>query len=528
MNFGNKNKLTQDLAGLSLHVGTPAQTAMNLNDKPHMNGGMFMNLPVAEIELFDKNPRRRHDAAAYAAIKESVRATGIQQPVHVTQRPGEGHYVLAQGGNTRLQIMRELYQETGEDRYCTIPCFYIAYPGETELQIAHLIENEQRAEMCFWDKACAYAEVRDIFQDDSDKKLSLRELEVMFGTAGLVISYQALNLFFFASDSLQELGRYAYELSNAKVAEIKKMHTSMAEAAKKAGEADGFLAVWSDILEQWHEQYAEETLDVAALLDFISGRFQEVYGTAAFNDEDKTGSNGIEYSESESNYLENHSSSAKFNAKETDAVQSQTAPVATGGTPMDKTSVPAALLPAGSPRAEVNPPSEAEHPQTVSSPEQVLKNLHTAIKKWLTKVNLSNCFKAHPRFPLGFYIEYPDFSSIAHNPDVLAPFIVDNLHPDAGYVFSYLWKLCGLDELMNNIDDNNNPVLSLPEDSKVSIAYHDPDKYDEYLNYGIGERPALINHVLQWQTHGTHPFCPILEEIHLLVRAWNKQQGEAS
>ncbi|KLT72086.1 hypothetical protein PL75_10130 [Neisseria arctica] len=116
MSLENRNKLTQGLAGLSLHVGTPAQTAMNLTDKPHMGSGMFMNLPVEEIELFDKNPRRRHDAAAYAAIKESIRATGIQQPVHVTQRPDEGHYVLAQGGNTRLQIVFKIQMRTGAER----------------------------------------------------------------------------------------------------------------------------------------------------------------------------------------------------------------------------------------------------------------------------------------------------------------------------------------------------------------------------------------------------------------------------
>ncbi len=89
------NKLNQGVAGLSLRIDTPAQTNMLLNDKPAMANGMFMQLPVAEIEFFDKNPRRQHDEASYAAIKESIRATGIQQPVHVTQRPGENHYVLA-------------------------------------------------------------------------------------------------------------------------------------------------------------------------------------------------------------------------------------------------------------------------------------------------------------------------------------------------------------------------------------------------------------------------------------------------
>lgn len=85
------NKLNQGVAGLSLRIDTPAQTNMLLNDKPAMANGMFMQLPVAEIEFFD------------------------------------------------------------------------------------------------------------IFQDESNERLSLRELEVMFGTAGLVVSHKTLNLFFFKS-----------------------------------------------------------------------------------------------------------------------------------------------------------------------------------------------------------------------------------------------------------------------------------------------------------------------------------------
>lgn len=58
------------------------------------------------------------------------------QPVHITPR---------------LKIMRELFEETGDERFRLMPCLYQPYRDDTVLQIAHLIENEQRAEMCFWD-----------------------------------------------------------------------------------------------------------------------------------------------------------------------------------------------------------------------------------------------------------------------------------------------------------------------------------------------------------------------------------------
>lgn len=182
--------LDQNKATLSLHIGTPAQTNMSFGQEDTPSRGMLMSLPISEIDFFDKNPRRLHDVSSYAAIKESIRSSGIQQPVHVTQRPGKSKYVLAQGGNTRLKILCELLEETGDNRFRMMPCIYIPYSDETTLQVAHLVENELRAEMCFWDKACKYAEIRDIFQDESDSgKLSLRELEVMFSDKGLTVSH---------------------------------------------------------------------------------------------------------------------------------------------------------------------------------------------------------------------------------------------------------------------------------------------------------------------------------------------------
>ena len=86
--------------------------------------------------------------------------------------------------------MQELLAETGDARFAEIPAIYTEYTSEADIQIAHLIENEQRAEMCFWDKAQAYAAVREMFQSQSEKKLSLRELEALFLTHGLSLSYK--------------------------------------------------------------------------------------------------------------------------------------------------------------------------------------------------------------------------------------------------------------------------------------------------------------------------------------------------
>ena len=165
-------RLTEGLVSSSLLVSNPSQTSMDLAKTPSNNiPGMFLNIAVGDIDFFDKNPRRQHDEELYAQIKASIRASGVQHPVHITRRPNESRYILAQGGNTRLKIVKELYAETGDSRFASIPCIYIEYTNDEDIQIAHLIENEQRADMVFWDKACAYADIRDMLQAKSADKL---------------------------------------------------------------------------------------------------------------------------------------------------------------------------------------------------------------------------------------------------------------------------------------------------------------------------------------------------------------------
>ena len=54
---------------------------------------------------------------------------------------------------------------------------------------------------------------------------------------------------------------------------------------------------------------------------------------------------------------------------------------------------------------------------------------------------------------------------------------------------------------MFDVGDSSNPLLSLKNDSKLRIAYEDPDKYDEYTNWGIGNKENIIASVLNWQTN---------------------------
>lgn len=65
------------------------------------------------------------------------------------------HYIPLVGGNTRLKILQELYQETGDERFGTVNCVYRPWKDESQVLLAHLRESELRGSLIFIDKALA-------------------------------------------------------------------------------------------------------------------------------------------------------------------------------------------------------------------------------------------------------------------------------------------------------------------------------------------------------------------------------------
>lgn len=47
---------------------------------------------------------------------------------------------------------------------------------------------------------------------------------------------------------------------------------------------DSFQYLWSDVLEQWHNQYSATELDVHELYQFVLDRFKFEYGSDAFSE----------------------------------------------------------------------------------------------------------------------------------------------------------------------------------------------------------------------------------------------------
>ncbi|TEO18993.1 hypothetical protein IPC129_02235 [Pseudomonas aeruginosa] len=175
---------SQDMAGKLLAAGFersgPSATALSdpIADTP-------MVVTLDQLRPYDHDPRKKRNAA-YDEIKASVRERGLDAAPAITRRPGENHYIIRNGGNTRLAILRELWSETKDERYFRISCLFRPWParGEIVALTGHLAENELRGGLTFIERALGVEKAREFYELESGATLSQSELARRLGADG--------------------------------------------------------------------------------------------------------------------------------------------------------------------------------------------------------------------------------------------------------------------------------------------------------------------------------------------------------
>ncbi len=71
----------------------------------HSIGPGSLRVEITRIKCYERNPRRSKNPE-FDRIKASILMNGMDQPLLITQRPGETDYIVQAGGNTRLQILK--------------------------------------------------------------------------------------------------------------------------------------------------------------------------------------------------------------------------------------------------------------------------------------------------------------------------------------------------------------------------------------------------------------------------------------
>ena len=182
----------------------PADAATGLKRGDDIDGARIL-VPVMQVQTYDRNPRRTINPK-FDEIKESIRAVGLLTPFNITRRPGEAHFIVCGGGNTRLVILQQLFQE-GYAHFERVELTFKAWRGDADAIAGHIGENDQRGEMCFWDRAVGIMDIKSTLEVEGGNSLSLRQFEAELKRFGLSVALANISLMKFALEWLAPLGQ---------------------------------------------------------------------------------------------------------------------------------------------------------------------------------------------------------------------------------------------------------------------------------------------------------------------------------
>jgi ParB family protein of integrating conjugative element (PFGI_1 class) len=272
------------LVSESLNVGNPPNNARALPEVADLKFDCQMELEVDAIKPYDRNPRRANNAK-FAEIKESIRVSGIRNPLTVTRRPGDGSFIVEAGGNTRLLAIQQLWAETKDSRFQKIIVMFRPWRSESHVLTAHLIENEQRGELTFWDMANGVMALKAQLESEKGRALSLRELEEELKRLGLSTNRSSLSRWQFATVKLGALGAAASSLSTSDVKIIQpRLNLMKRYAEKRAGtsEAQLYEQVLKPVFERHRHRYTQAyAVNATGLCRDCEEALAEYFGEAA-------------------------------------------------------------------------------------------------------------------------------------------------------------------------------------------------------------------------------------------------------
>ncbi|QLB12763.1 ParB family protein of integrating conjugative element (PFGI_1 class) [Bisgaardia hudsonensis] len=155
----------------------------------------YITVTLDKLRPYEHNPRKTPNPN-FEMIKKSIRLRGLDHKPNITRRPGEDFYIIADGGNTRIQALKELFTETKDPRFWSISCEYKPWKGdsadsveaELNILIGHLIENDTRSDLSFIEKALGILQAKEYYEKKLGKSLSARELSTELEKDGYIIS----------------------------------------------------------------------------------------------------------------------------------------------------------------------------------------------------------------------------------------------------------------------------------------------------------------------------------------------------
>lgn len=129
-----------------------------------------MTVTLEQLRSYDFNPWLMRNPN-YDGVRTSARHHGLDTPPPITCCPNQGWSTIANGGNTRLSTLNELWRETYDERF-----WYIQRPyksrtgisdqpmlGELQCPTGHLAENDPCGKLSFIKRALGTSKTRGLY-----------------------------------------------------------------------------------------------------------------------------------------------------------------------------------------------------------------------------------------------------------------------------------------------------------------------------------------------------------------------------
>lgn len=234
-------------------------------------GDTPMVISLEQLRPYELNPRVVRNPL-YDDIKASIRERGLDQPPAITRRPDEAHFIIRNGGNTRLSILGELWRETREERFFRIHCLFRPWQSESHALLGHLAESDLHGQLTFIERALAVAKLQGMFKP-GETHLTQRELAARLSEGGYPISQSHISRMFDALEHLlpaipQML--YAGLGKSAIVRLISLRRRAESIWNRYLGVPEQFPLLWFEVLSAFDGEKPE--LDSGALQDELIAR----------------------------------------------------------------------------------------------------------------------------------------------------------------------------------------------------------------------------------------------------------------
>ncbi|TDB02092.1 ParB family protein [Halomonas marinisediminis] len=233
------------------------------------------------LKPYEHNPRQVQNPK-YEEIKASIRAAGLKHKPPVTQRPGEKQYTICDGGNTRLQILRELYEETGDSHFHAFYALYRPWQSEVKMLTGHLSENDNRGQLLWIERAKGVVDAKVMYEEESSDTLSQRELVKRLAEDGYQVAQSHISKMLYTVEHLlptlpntlySGLGRPQVE----KLISYREACRLIWERCTEEVAPEGFAEAWHQTM-AWFDDEGQTEMNWSIVVDRLCGMLSDDTG----------------------------------------------------------------------------------------------------------------------------------------------------------------------------------------------------------------------------------------------------------